>query len=37
MALDKKQLKDDLRAIKTSDDIIDKMVEAFDKYIKVRQ
>lgn len=34
MALDKKQLKDDLRAIKTSDDIIDKMVEAFDKYIK---
>ena len=34
MALDKEALKNELRAIKTSDDIIGKMVDAFDKYIK---
>lgn len=34
MALDKNQLKKELKEIKTSDDIIDKMVEAIDKYIK---
>lgn len=34
MALDKEKLKQELRDIKTSDDIIDKMVEAIDEYIK---
>ena len=34
MALDKERLKLDLRDITTEDDIIDKMVEAIDKYIK---
>lgn len=34
MALDKETLKRELKEIKTSDDIIDKMVDAFDKYIK---
>lgn len=34
MALDKEALKNELKAIKTSDDIIGKMVDAFDKYIK---
>ena len=34
MALDKEALKNELRAIKTSDDIIGKMVGAFDEYIK---
>lgn len=34
MALDKEALKNELRAIKTSDDIIGKMVDAFDEYTK---
>ena len=35
MALDKEALKKDLKAIDPTDgDVVDKMVEAFDKYIK---